>query len=52
MSGGEQGVEEGKEEGADSSNLDRVQAPLELCHDMRLKLTWWEKLTKDIFREW
>lgn len=22
-----------------------VQAPLELCHDMRIELTWWEKLT-------
>lgn len=28
-----------------SSDLGWVQAPLELCHDMRLELTWWEKLT-------
>lgn len=28
-----------------SSNLGWVQAPLELCHDMRIELTWWEKLT-------
>lgn len=28
-----------------SSNLGWVQATLELCHDMRLELTRWEKLT-------